>query len=154
MTREYRGRQHAAASTHTKAPPARVYGLLVDGATWPTWINLDSMTVESEGKGGGETVGAVRLVRFRRAGIRFTTREQVVELIPERRFGYALVSGLPLRDYVAYVDLAPTPAGGTHIRWSGTWDAGLPGTGPLTELIMRRLYRQFSQGLRRAAEQR
>lgn len=154
MTREYRGRRHAAASTRTNASPARVYGLLIDGASWPAWINLDSMTLEREGEDGGQSVGSIRLFRFRRAGIAFATHEQVIELIPERRFSYALVSGVPLRNYRADVDLAPTPTGGTHIRWSGTWDTGLPGTGPLTELIMRRLYRQFSRGLRQAAEQR
>jgi uncharacterized protein YndB with AHSA1/START domain len=153
MTRGYRGQQHAAASTHTNAPPARVYALLTDGASWPTWIELDSMTLEREGKDGGETIGSIRLFRFRRAGIGFVTREQVIELIPERRFGYALVSGLPLRDYVAYVDLTPTPNGGTHIHWSGTWSVGLPGIGQLTRFIMKRLYQQFSRGLSRAAEQ-
>jgi len=154
MTREYRDPRSAAVSTHTNAACATVYELLVDGASWPTWIDLDSMTLEREGKDGGETIGAIRQFRFRRAGIKFATRERVAELIPGRRFGYTLVSGLPLRNYRATVDLTPTPNGGTDIRWSGAWSTALPGTGPLTQFILTRLYRQFSHGLARAAEQR
>ncbi|BDB43207.1 MULTISPECIES: SRPBCC family protein [Mycobacterium] len=152
MTREYPPLHHATASAHSAAPAATVYNLLTDGANWPRWINLDSMTLEREGQEGGESVGAIRRFRFRRAGIRFVTHEQVAELIPQRRFGYALVSGLPLRNYRANVDLTPTPNGGTHIQWSGTWNTALTGTGLPTRLLIKRLYRQFSHGLARAAE--
>jgi uncharacterized protein YndB with AHSA1/START domain len=152
MMREYRVIQHATVCTRTTASPATVYALLTDGSTWPSWINLDSMTLERQGADGGETVGAIRVFRFRRAGITFTTHEQVAELVPNRRFSYTLVSGLPLRDYRADVDLTPEPDGRTHIRWSGSWRVGLPGVGLPTRFVMQRLYRQFSQGLAGEAE--
>ena len=48
-------------------------------------------------------VGAIR--RFERG--RFTTRERVTEFAPDRRLSYRLLSGLPLRDYEAHIDLEP-----------------------------------------------
>ena len=137
----------AAVEFHTAADPPTVYAVLRDGPTWPTWIDIDTMEIETEGESGGESVGAIRLVHFRRAGKTFTTREQVVELVPDRRFSYSLVSGLPLRDYRADVDLTPSPGGGTDIRWAGSWRPAIPGTGLLTRLAVRHLYRQFSKGL-------
>jgi Polyketide cyclase / dehydrase and lipid transport len=147
ITRDYRANHHAAVRTHTTASPESLYARLICGSTWPTWINLDSMTLEREGIDGGESVGAIRVFRFRRAGMRFVTREQIAELIPNRRFGYTLVAGLPLQNYRATVDLIPGPGGGTDIRWSGSWWVAIPGAGYLTRLVMRRLYRQFSDGL-------
>lgn len=143
---------YATAQANTTADPETAYALLCEGSTWPTWIDVDSMNLEAEGHQGGESVGAVRVFRFARVGKHFTTRERIVELVPNRRFGYALVSGLPLVDYRAVVDLAPLPGGGTVITWSGSWRPGLPGTGFLTKLAIARLYRQFSEGLARKAE--
>jgi hypothetical protein len=143
----------AAVRAHTTADPATVYALLRDESTWPTWINLDSMIAERDGPDGPHSVGTIRLVRFRRLGIKLTTREQVVELVADRRFSYALVSGLPLADYRADVDLYPID-GGTAIGWSGSWRSEIPGTGRLTELVMTRIYRQFCDGLVRKAEGR
>jgi hypothetical protein len=34
-------------------------------------------------------------------------REEIVELIPDRRLSYVLLSGYPFRDYRADVDLEP-----------------------------------------------
>jgi hypothetical protein len=152
ITREYPANHHAAVLTHTTAAPELLYALLIRGSTWPTWINLDSMTLEREGVDGGESVGAIRVFQFRRAGMRFTTHEQIAELIPNRRFSYTLVAGLPLQNYRATVDLIPRPAGGTDIRWSGSWRVAAPGAGYLTRPVMRRLYRQFSDGLARNAQ--
>ena len=115
----------AAVRAHTTADAATVYALLRDESTWPTWINLDSMIAERDGPDGPHSVGTIRLVPFRRLGIKLTTREQVVELVADRRFSYALVSGLPLADYSADVDLHPLD-GGTAIGWSGSWRSEIP----------------------------
>jgi hypothetical protein len=142
---------HAAAHATTTAAPEAVFALLGQGSTWPTWIDVDSMTLESEGKDGGESVGAIRVFHFRRLGLPLTTRERVVELIPNRRFSYTLLSGLPLKDFRANVELSPAPTGGTLITWSATWRVGVPGTGFITKLVFPRLYRQFATGLARKA---
>ncbi|MEZ0366089.1 SRPBCC family protein [Mycobacterium sp. pUA109] len=140
----------AAAQARTAATPETVYALLCDASSWPTWIDVDSVDLEVEGRDGGESVGAVRVFRFRRLGCRFTTRERIVELAPRRRFGYELMSGLPLVGYRAVVDPTPSAEGGTVITWSGSW-LPMPGTRVFTRLALGRLYRQFSQGLARKA---
>lgn len=111
-----RGRTSAAADA--------VYALLRDGASWPEWSPLGSFELVSEGEGEPEGLGAVRLFRTGRT----RSYEKIVALEPGRRFGYALEHGLPLRDYVAYVDLSPRD-GGTEIHWHSTFTAKIPGTG-------------------------
>ena len=125
--------QTISARSWTPAGPAAVYELLVDGATWPVWSPIDSFELEREGHEGGESLGAVRVFRVGRA----RSREEIIDLQPEQRFGYALLSGLPLRGYRAAVDLEPRD-GGTAIHWHSTFRAKVPGTG--------RLFRRFLGG--------
>jgi hypothetical protein len=106
------------------ASPAAVYRLLRAGETWPDWSPIDGFELEHEGAEGGESLGAIRVFRTGRT----RSREEIVELVPDRRFSYALLSGLPLRGYRADVDLEPHD-GGTTIRWRSHFRAKLPGTG-------------------------
>jgi hypothetical protein len=108
----------------TPSAPDAVYALLRDGASWPQWSPLGSFRLLRQGDGEPEGLGALR--RFRTTV--FHSDEEIVALEPDRRFGYALRGGLPLRDYVAYVDLAPLD-GGTEIHWHSTFTAKVPGTG-------------------------
>lgn len=131
-----------------------VYELLRAGATWPTWSGLGSFELErpspepdragvgADGHGVDEGVGAIRV--FRTGPMR--SREQIVELVPGRRLSYVLLSGLPLRDYRADVDLSPT-AEGTEIRWHSTFDAKVPGTGWFYRWFLGRFLRQTVDGL-------
>jgi hypothetical protein len=57
--------------------------------------------------------------------------------VPDRRLGYVLLAGLPLRDYRANVDLTPE-RGGTAIRWYSDFGAKVPGTGWLFRLALGR----------------
>jgi hypothetical protein len=126
-------RQHVEAIGWSPAPPSAVYNLLVDVATWPTWSGHKRTELVERGEGDGDGVRAVRILE--RGGVR--SREQVVELVTDRRLGYVLLSGLPLRDYRANVDLAPE-RGGTAIRWSSDFSAKVPGTGRLFRLALGR----------------
>jgi hypothetical protein len=123
-----------------------VYALLRDGASWPRWSPLGSFELVREGEGEPEGLGAVRL--FRTGGIR--SYEKIVALEPGRRFGYALDHGLPLRDYVAYVDLSPA-ADGTEIHWHSTFTAKVPGTGWFYRRFLGRFTGQVVAGLVDAA---
>ena len=127
------GEQTISTRAWTAARPADVWALVREGATWPVWSPLDSFELESEAPEGGEQLGAVRVFRTGRA----TSREEIVAFEPERRFGYALLSGLPLRDYRAFIDLTEQD-GGTAIHWHSTFHPKLPGTG--------RLFRRFLGG--------
>jgi uncharacterized protein YndB with AHSA1/START domain len=117
-------RQHVEATVWSPAPPSAVYGLLADVSTWPSWSGHKRAELVERGEGDGDGVGAVRVLH--RGGVR--SRERVVELVPDRRLGYTLLAGLPLRDYRANVDLTPQ-RGGTAIRWYSDFDAKVPGTG-------------------------
>jgi hypothetical protein len=133
----------------TMASPAEVYRLLCDGATWPEWSPLESFTLEAEGPEGGESLGAIRVFTTGRA----TSREEIVALEPDRRFGYALLSGLPLRGYRAFVDLEPRH-GGTDIHWHSTFRAKLPGTGGLFRRFLGSFIERCVDGLAAYATER
>ena len=75
-----------------------------------------------------------------------TSRERVIERVPEQRFGYELLSGLPLRDYRAAVTLTPVEEG-TRIRWRSSFVAKVPGTGWIYRLTLGRFIRQVAEGL-------
>ena len=147
------GTSYAEAVAHSSADPAAVYALLAEGATWPTWIFVDSAELVAEGETGGESVGAVRIYRFRKFGYSGASKEQVRELIPNQKFAYSVLEGMPIRNHRADVDLTPTPDGGTDIKWAATWEPTIPGTGLLLRLAIKQVYRMFTAGLaRKAAE--
>ena len=124
-----------------------MYALLRDGATWPTWSPIGSFELDRPAADEPEGVGAVRIFRTPRPLGQTLSVEQIVELIPDRRFSYVLISGLPLRGYRADVDLTPTEGGGTAIRWQSTFSARLPGVGPFYCRVLGRFVAKAAQGL-------
>ncbi len=131
-----------AVRGHADAPAEVLFALIADGATWPSWTPIDSFTLEKPGHEGGESVGAIRVFRTGR----ITSREQIVEIEPGRRLSYILLSGLPLRDYRATVDLAPNGRG-TTIRWRSTFRPRIPGTGWIYRRALRRFIQRCVDGL-------
>ena len=129
----------------SSAAPERVWALLADVGSWPTWAPFDEAQVES-----GQGVGEIR--RFRSG--RVTSRERVVALEPPRRFAYEFLSGLPIRDYQAEVTLAPTAEAGTAIRWRSSFRAKIPGTGWVLRRNLTKFIAKTAEGLAREAEQR
>ncbi|MBE1489900.1 SRPBCC family protein [Plantactinospora soyae] len=136
------GRQQIDVRVRSAASPAAVHALLRDGAGWPTWSPIDSFELERPGPDEPEGVGAIRIFRTGRT----TSRERVVERVPDRRFSYELLSGLPIRDYRADVDLTPDD-GGTLIRWRSSFSATVPGTGWIYRRALGRFIRQTAEGL-------
>ena len=98
------GRRHIEVTAHSQAGPNAVFALLADGSSWPRWSPIEPFELERQGDPPPEGVGAIRV--FRRG--RTTGRDQIVEVVPNRRLGYVSRSGLPVRDYRAHVDLEPT----------------------------------------------
>jgi hypothetical protein len=135
-------RRQLQVSAHARAAPAVVFGLLADGTSWPRWSPIESFQLERAGDPPPEGPGAIRV--FRRG--RTTGRDQIVEVIPGRRLGYVSLSGLPVRDYRATVDLQPTH-GGTDIRWRASFLPRIPGTGWLLERGLGRFLDQCARGL-------
>ena len=129
--------------TVTPADPEAVYGLLTDGTTWSRWSPIESFTLEKPGVPPPEGVGAIRV--FRRG--RTTGRDQILELVPNRKLTYASLSGLPVRDYVGVVDLTAAPDGGTAIHWHSSFLPKVRGTGWLLERGISRFLEQCTHGL-------
>lgn len=127
---------------HAHAAPQVVFGLLADGASWPRWSPIESFQLERPGDPPPEGPGAVRV--FRRG--RTTGRDLLVEVVPGRRLGYVSLSGLPVRDYHATVDLEQT-RDGTAIRWRASFLPRIPGTGRLLEWGLGRFLAQCARGL-------
>ena len=142
--------QRIETSARSTADPQTVYDLLVDGATWPTWSPLESFTLVTPSPepppgatdGRGEGLGAVRVFRTGRTA----SREEVVAVVPARRFSYALLSGLPLSGYRADVDLTAVD-GGTLIHWRSHFTAKVPGTGWIYRWALGRFIQRCVDGL-------
>ncbi|MGH3923521.1 MAG: SRPBCC family protein [Pseudonocardiaceae bacterium] len=135
-------RQHVDVEVHAAADAATLYGLLRDGASWPDWSPIESFQLERAGEQEPEGIGAIWVFR----GGRVIGRDQVVELVPDRRFSYRHLSGLPVRDYHTAVDLEPTERG-TRIRWRTSFLPKVPGTGWLWRWGIRRFVDQCARGL-------
>ncbi|WP_326837264.1 SRPBCC family protein [Amycolatopsis rhabdoformis] len=135
--------QRISVRAHTPADPATVYALLRDGSSWPRWSPLGSFSLLREGPSEREGLGALRVFRTGRT----RSCEEVIALEPDRRFGYALRSGLPLRGYVAYVDLAAASGGGTEVHWHSSFRAKVPGTGWFYRLVLGRFIARVVAGL-------
>ena len=136
------GKHKVSAESWSEAQPEVVFGLLREGASWPTWSPLGSFELEREGRDGGESLGAIRLFRTGR----YRSHEEIVALDPNRRFSYGLVKGLPLRGYRADIDLEERD-GGTAIRWRSSFDAKVPGTGWIYRRALSRFIRRCVDGL-------
>jgi Polyketide cyclase / dehydrase and lipid transport len=135
-------RRHIEVTKQSNAPRHAVFALLVDGSTWPLWSPIESFELERPGDPPPEGVGAVRV--FRRG--RTTGRDGIVEVDPDRRFSYVSLSGLPVRDYLASVELE-VDGGGTTISWKASFAPKFPGTGWLLERGLRRFLDRCVQGL-------
>lgn len=136
------GRQRIEHHATTTADPATVYALLRDGAGWPTWSPIESFELERPGTSEPEGLGAVRQFRSGRV----TGHDEIVELVPDRRFSYNHTSNLPIRNYRADVDLEPISQG-TAIRWVSAFDPKLPGTGWLMRRALDGFIAKLTDGL-------
>lgn len=133
----------------TSADPATVYALLRGGASWPRWSPIDSFELASPGPDGTESVGAVRV--FKTGPV--TSREEIAELVPDRRLSYTVLSEstLPLRGYRADVDLEPD-GDRTVIHWHSTFASKIPGTGWYLRWFLSRFITRCARGLAAEAE--
>ncbi len=137
-------RTQVEATSRSAAPPETVWALLAHRPGWPEWSPLGRY---EPGEGDEGTVGSV--CTFVTNGIR--SKERLVELVPQRRLSYVLVSGLPMRDYRADVDLSPDGSG-TVIRWASSFEPKIPGTGWLFRGLMSRVLTQITASLAGAAD--
>lgn len=147
-----RGRNYSFVVTRTSsAPAATLFRLVADGANWSRWakpiVVHSSWAREGDPAPGG--IGAIRKVGMWPVYV----QEETVEYEQDRRHAYKLVGPpSPAKDYSGEVVLTPNAAGGTDIRWTGSFTEGVRGTGPLMRAAMGGAVRFFASRLVKAAE--
>jgi uncharacterized protein YndB with AHSA1/START domain len=140
-------------TVHSAAPPATVFDVLADTPRWKEWGGATVSTSEWEREGdpapGG--VGAVRRVgRWPLFG-----REQILECEPPSHMAYTVLSGVPVRDYHADIDLTADSADtGTVIHWRATFEPRIPGTGAFFAAMFHRLIGDYARRAAAEAERR
>jgi hypothetical protein len=143
-------RNSAEATVRAAAPREVVWDVLADVRTWSDWGDWHTTELEREGDPRPHGVGAIRLTARRP----LTVREQVEVWDPPERFGYTLLSGLPLRDYHSLVTLTEAGDGATSIHWRSRFDVSVRGTDRLFRLLVRKTLADIAGKLAREAERR
>ncbi|RDI55319.1 SRPBCC family protein [Nocardia mexicana] len=137
---------HYRVTATSSASVDVVWGLLIDGRSWPQWSSgLDELVEErSSGidPGGRDDIGAVRAFRSGRV----VTGERLTELVDNRRMAYEDAFNFALKDYRAVVELEPSAAGGTTITWHGAWRLR-PGTGWIMPFVLPRVMQRMADDL-------
>ena len=142
------GRWSITATARSSAPVDVVWPLIGEARRWKEWSFLDRSDLVETGDPPPDGVGAIR--RFTRFGI--GSQEEVVVWDPPHHLGYTMLKGFPVRHYRA--DVRCTADGsGTMIRWSGTFDTLIPGTGHLTRAVLGRTISRFATGAAGYADQ-
>ncbi|WP_067491471.1 SRPBCC family protein [Actinomadura hibisca] len=135
---------HVEATATSIAAPEVIFKHLAVAEAWNEWAGLPTRARrEKAGDERPNGVGAVRKIP--------PARERVVVYDPPHRYGYVAVAGLPLRDYRAEVTLEPQGLG-TGIRWQGSFEPLIPGTGGLAKFLMRRMLESFARRIVQHAE--
>jgi hypothetical protein len=145
------GRKYSFEVTKTSsAPAATLFRLVADGANWSNWakpiVFQSSWARQGDPAPGG--VGAIRKI----GAWPVFVQEETIEYEQDRRHAYKLVGPAPVEDYLGEVVLTPNAAGGTDIRWTGSFVEKVRGTGPLVRAGMGGAVRFFAGQLVKAAE--
>ncbi|HWS47898.1 MAG TPA: SRPBCC family protein [Acidimicrobiia bacterium] len=136
------------ASAHSVAPPVAVFALIADAPGWPSWAGflISQARWEREGEPRPGGVGAIRRFgRWPQFG-----REEILAYDPPRHMEYTVLSGFPVRDYHADIDLDDDGAGGTHLSVHGTFVPKVRGTGRVLAAVSSLMIGNFAR--RAAAE--
>jgi hypothetical protein len=138
---------HVEAEGVTRAAPEVVWQLVADADRYHEWGPWSASGYQGQGDQAADGAGVIRWMRYGRT----TTVEKVLESEKGRLLVYAVVKGIPVRNYRAEVRLSPDGEC-THIRWSASWDRTLPGR--LVHRRLRSLYPVIVSNLTAAADRR
>jgi hypothetical protein len=135
----------------TSAPAATLFRLETDGGRWSEWAK--PIVVQSSWERQGDPApggpGAVRKVGL----WPLLMREKTLEYEQDRRHVYTLIGPpSPAKDYRGEVLLTPNAAGGTDVRWTGSFTERLRGTGPVMLVFLRGAVQLILGRLVKAAE--
>jgi len=127
-------------NAESSAPPDVVFAILADCSRWREWAGpmIRRSPLVREGTPAPDGVGAIKKL----GSWPVFSREETVEYDPPRRYAYTILSGQPVRNYKAIVELTPQ-RGGTAIHWTASFDPKVPGSGP----IVRRFFKTTITGV-------
>lgn len=143
-------RNCAEATRRIEAPREVVWDVLSDVTSWKEWGSYDVSELEREGDPAPGGIGAIRVTGRRPIKV----REEVEIWDPPARFGYTLLSGLPVRDYHAVVTLSESGGGATNLHWQSRFDAALPGTNGISRFLAGRILADVAKQVGGEAERR
>jgi hypothetical protein len=140
------------ATARSAAPRDVVWEVLADGASWSDWGVWDRSELERPGDSEPQGLGAIRL-NIKRP---LTMREHIVVWEPPSRFGYELLSGLPVRGYRSIVTLTEAGDDGaaTNIHWESRFDGRWRVLDRPMRAFMRRTLNDVSARVAAEAERR
>ena len=148
-------KQVVESSAHSRAPREAVWAVVADLPQWKYWGPWERSEVESPGAPDPHGEGAIRVMRSaeRRMGSKPTLRERVNVFEPPMRFGYTVLSGMPVKDYQATITLTESGEG-TEIVWHIEFEGKLPGVGVLIRSVLAPFVVDTTERLAREAESR
>lgn len=131
------------------ASPESVYEVLADVPNWPSWMTpLSAAVFERQGIGDPRGAGAIRRLTAMKF---FVAREEILEARPPQLQKYAIVSGLPVSDYVGTVRI-DAEGSGCRITWEAEFSAAVPAIGGALRAVLQRVVTWLASGVARAAE--
>lgn len=131
------------AHVWSKASAAAAYAVAKDSSRYPDWSMIGSFEQVRPGVHELYGVGSLRIYRTWPLKL----LEEVTELIPGQKVAYALLSGLPFRNYRSCITLSPVPAGGVDICWRSTFEPKIFGTGPACRAFMQSVLNRMTAAL-------
>jgi len=125
-----------------------LWPLVGEARRWKDWAGFTSARLLEEGSPEPDGVGALRRFAIGPGG----SEERVLAWEPPGHLAYTIERGYPVRKYRSDVELTPRQDGGTAIRWRGTFDTKVPGTGRVMQAVTRAMMAAFARRLVRYAE--
>jgi uncharacterized protein YndB with AHSA1/START domain len=127
------------------APPEKVFAHLSEHENLNTVFAPMKIERVSDGDSERNGVGSVRRLSLFGA---LPFEETTTGVVPNERIEYRITKGSPLRSHFGVMKFSPTASGGTHLDYTITFDAAVPGVAPLVAVILKR---GVSDGLKKTA---
>lgn len=127
-------------------PVERLYDYFSEHSNLKTLFGIDVERI-SEGTTEPNGVGSKRKLSFKGA---MPFEETVTEAIPNERIEYRVTKGSPLRDHHGVMVFSSTGEGGSHLDYTITFDAVVPG---LDRVIAAGLSRSIRRGFPKVARE-
>ncbi len=135
--------------TSIAAQPEVVFEVLTDHRAYAQLTPLRSSTLEREGTPAPNGVGAIRVLKLAGPPL----REEVTEFEPPSRFSYRLLSGAPVSDHHATVELTAVGSS-TALRWHVESTPKIPVPDSVWAATVKQVIKPLLKGVARESERR